>query len=44
MVRLHGGELAASSVEGEGACLSFDLPLAPAAAASAPRITEGVGA
>jgi signal transduction histidine kinase len=44
MVRLHGGELAASSVEGEGACLSFDLPLAPAAAASAQRITEGVDA
>jgi signal transduction histidine kinase len=41
IVRLHGGELAATSVEGTGACLSFDLPLVPAKA-SAQRITEEV--
>lgn len=40
IVRLHGGELNAASVAGAGACLSFDLPLAPAIAAPAHRITE----
>ncbi|OUM03011.1 sensor histidine kinase [Variovorax sp. JS1663] len=44
IVRLHGGELTAASVAGAGACLRFDLPLVPPAAATAQRITEGVDA
>ncbi|WP_345538517.1 HAMP domain-containing sensor histidine kinase [Variovorax defluvii] len=44
IVRLHGGELAAASVAGAGACLSFDLPLAPPARAAAHRLMEGADA
>jgi signal transduction histidine kinase len=36
IVRLHGGELSATSVAGAGSCFAFDLPLAPARPAALP--------
>lgn len=36
IVRLHGGELSATSVAGAGSCFAFDLPLATAGPAASP--------